>query len=91
MPYTLLKLELVSHDRPGIVREISSLLAGNKISIEELETDFVSGSFSGENLFKARARLRAPLELDVVVLRNMIENLANELMADISIDEGVTS
>lgn len=90
-PARALKLELVSHDRPGIVREIAGLLAGNKISIEELETDFVSGSFSGENLFKARARLRAPLELDVVVLRDMIENLANELMADISIDEGVAN
>ena len=90
-PARALKLEVVSHDRPGIVREIASLLAGNKISIEELGTDFVSGSFSGENLFKARARLRAPLELDVVVLRDMIENLANELMADISIDEEVTS
>jgi glycine cleavage system regulatory protein len=90
-PARALRLELVSHDRPGIVREIAGLLAGNKISIEELETDFVSGSFSGENLFKARARLRAPLELDVVVLRDMIENLANELMADISLDEGVTN
>lgn len=90
-PARALKLELVSHDRPGIVREIAGLLAGNKVSIEELETDFVSGSFSGENLFKARARLRAPLELDVVVLRDMIENLANELMADISIDEGLTN
>ncbi|WP_168788643.1 glycine cleavage system protein R [Paraburkholderia aromaticivorans] len=90
-PARALKLELVSHDRPGIVREIAGLLAGNKVSIEELETDLVSGSFSGENLFKARARLRAPLELDVVVLRDMIENLANELMADISIDEDVTN
>lgn len=90
-PARALKLELVSHDRPGIVREIASLLAEKKISIEELETDLVSGSFSGENLFKARARLRAPLELDVVVLRDMIENLANELMADISLDEGVTN
>lgn len=90
-PSRALKLELVSHDRPGIVREIAGLLAREKISIEELETDIVNGSFSGENLFRARARLRAPVMLDVVVLRDMIENLANELMADISIDESETN
>jgi glycine cleavage system regulatory protein len=85
-----LRLELVCQDRPGIVRDISGLLAGQGVSIEELETEFVSGSFSGETLFQAKARLRAPLELDVVELRTLIENLANELMADISVDDTVS-
>lgn len=86
-PGRSLTLELVCQDRPGIVRDISGLLAGQGVSIEELETAFVSGSFSGETLFQAKARLRAPLALDVIVLRTMIENLANELMADISVDD----
>lgn len=83
----LLALELVGQDRPGIVRDISHLLAGHGINIEELETACVSGSFSGEALFRAHARLRLPSELSAADLRASLEALANELMVDISLDE----
>lgn len=83
----LLELELVGQDRPGIVRDISHLLAERGVNIEELETACVSGSFSGETLFKAQARLRVPSELATAELRAMLEALANELMVDVSLDE----
>lgn len=83
----VLALELVGQDRPGIVRDISHLLAEHGINIEELETACVSGSFSGEALFRARARLRLPRELSTADLRASLEALANELMVDISLDE----
>lgn len=83
----VLQLELVGQDRPGIVRDIARLLAAHGISIEELESECVSGSFSGENLFTARARLRLPPHLATAELRSALENLANELMVDISLDE----
>ena len=47
----------------------------------------VSGSFSGEALFKAQARLQVPRELATAELRTVLEALANELMVDISLDE----
>jgi glycine cleavage system regulatory protein len=83
----LLELELVGQDRPGIVRDISHLLAERGINIEELETACVSGSFSGEALFKAQARLRVPPQVATAELREVLEALANELMVDISLDE----
>ena len=83
----LLALELVGQDRPGIVRDISHLLAEHGINIEELETACVSGSFSGEALFKAQARLRVPRQVPTAELRTGLEALANELMVDISLDE----
>lgn len=83
----LLELELIGQDRPGIVRDISHLLAECGINIEELETACVSGSFSGEALFKAQARLRVPREVSTAALRTVLEALANELMVDISLDE----
>ena len=83
----LLELDLVGHDRPGIVRDISHLLAERGVNIEELETACVSGSFSGETLFKAQARLRVPRELATAELRTVLEALANELMVDVSLDE----
>ena len=50
-----------------------------------METAFFSGSFSGEDMFELRATLRIPAGLTDAVLRQAIENLANNLMVDISL------
>ena len=71
---------------PGIVRDVSRLLAERQVSVEELETDTVSGAFSGETLFKARARLRVPAQLATHELRGLLEALAHELMVDVSVE-----
>jgi len=82
----LLRLELTGQDRPGIVRDISDTLARQKVNIEDMETAFFSGSFSGEDMFEMRATLRAPAALTDTALREAIEKLANNLMVDISLD-----
>jgi glycine cleavage system regulatory protein len=84
-----LKLELTGQDRPGIVRDISEVLARQKINIEEMETAFFSGSFSGEDMFELRATLRTPSELTDEALRQSLESLANNLMVDINLDAAV--
>ena len=83
----LLQLELLGQDRPGIVREVTHLLAERQVSVEELETDTISGAFSGETLFRARARLRVPAALPTEALRGLLEDLANELMVDVNLEE----
>jgi len=83
-----LHLELVGQDRPGIVRDISGALAQRGVSIDELVTDCVSGSMSGENLFRARAQLRVPAGVETRALRSALEDLANDLMVDVTLDEG---
>ncbi|MBL8529584.1 MAG: ACT domain-containing protein [Burkholderiales bacterium] len=87
----LLVLDLIGQDRPGIVRDISHLLAEHGINIEELDTACVSGSFSGEALFKAQARLRVPRKMATAELRTLLEALANELMVDVSLDEAASN
>lgn len=82
----VVQLELVGQDHPGIVRDVSRLLAGREVSVEELETDTLSGAFSGETLFKARARLRVPATLSILELRDVLEALAHELMVDINLE-----
>lgn len=79
-------LDLVGADRPGIVRDLSRVLAGLGVSITELETERVAGSFSGEPMFKARARLQLPATLSDDKLRASIESLANEMMVDLELD-----
>ncbi len=86
-----LRLELVGQDRPGIVHQISHLLARQGVSVEELTTERVSASMSGENLFQASAELSVPAEVRAEDLRRGLETLADELMVDLSFDEGSTA
>ncbi len=80
-----LALEVVGNDRPGIVRDISQVLANHRVNIEELTTGVASGSFSGEALFKVTALVRAPNDAAVDLVRTGLEALGNELMVDIQV------
>ena len=83
----VLKLELVGQDRPGIVRDISRVLAELGISIQELTTELSSAAMSGEHLFKANALLHVPAGVATAELSRVLEALANELMVDVTLDE----
>lgn len=87
----MLRLDLIGLDRPGIVRDVSGVLAAQNISIVEFESERVGGSFSGAAMFKARARLRLPEGLDPEELRRSLEALANELMVDLHLDDDADS
>ncbi len=80
-----LGFELVGTDRPGIVHEISEVLAAHGVSIEELETTTSSAPMAGGTMFEARAVLAVPGDLDEVLLRQAVEALADELMVEISL------
>jgi glycine cleavage system regulatory protein len=82
-----LVLELVCQDRPGIVRDIASVLAGARVNIEELTTGVASGSFSGEAMFHAEAKLRLPRGVAPDAIRGALEQLGNELMVDIRLSD----
>jgi glycine cleavage system regulatory protein len=82
-----MKLELIGQDRPGIMRDISHALASRGVSIDELATDGVSGSMSGESLVRAYAQLRVPADVPTTQLRAALEALANDLMVDLTLDE----
>ena len=81
-----LHLDLIGHDKPGIVREISRALAKRKISVDRLETEVVSGSMSAEQLFKAKADLRVPEGTDLDELQEALEAIASDLMVDITLN-----
>ncbi|GAA4882719.1 glycine cleavage system protein R [Serinicoccus chungangensis] len=82
----LLHLDLVGNDRPGIVKEITGILAGQQVSVEDLQTKVVPAPQAGGDLFAAKVRLRAPAETDLSALRRALEDLAAELLVDISFD-----
>jgi glycine cleavage system regulatory protein len=78
-----LTLELVGNDRPGIVRDISHVLARHGVNIEELETEVTSAAMSGEPVFRARARVRLPESADLTAIRDTLEAMADHLMVDL--------
>jgi glycine cleavage system regulatory protein len=84
-PATVLLLQLVGNDRPGIVRDISRLLAARHVNIEELETEVTSAPMSGEPIFRARALLRVPSTTTPDALAAALEALAGELMVDLTV------
>jgi len=79
-------LELVGQDRPGIVHDISEVLARHAVNVHELETTVQSASMSGERLFLAHAKVSIPAATDTDKLREELEELANELMVDLSLE-----
>jgi glycine cleavage system regulatory protein len=81
------KLEIVGHDRPGIVREITSALARANVNVEEFSSECVSAPMSGETLFKAAARLQLPERCDLAALKTDLEKIAADLLVDISFAE----
>ena len=85
--YRTVRLELLGHDRPGIVRDISRALAHHHVNIEELETDVTSAPMSGEALFRARVELGVPATVTTEMLRERLEAIAGELMVELMLED----
>ena len=81
------RLEMVGQDRPGIIREVTHLLAEQGINLEALESRIESASMSGEPLFIGSAVLHIPDTVDLPQLQSTVEALANEMMVDIHLSE----
>jgi glycine cleavage system regulatory protein len=81
-------LELIGQDRPGIVRQISGALARYGVNVEELETECCSAPMSGETLFKAKIKLHIPQNCPWNSLREELEQIAADLMVELTISPG---
>lgn len=82
-----LSLELVGQDRPGIVQEVTTALAGLKINISEFESSVENSSWSGARLFHASAELALPAHVTEDEVRDALECLSGEIMVDLDATE----
>ena len=80
-------LELVGHDRPGIVRDLSGKLARAGVSIQELHTAVESAPMSAEQLFHMKAELAVPEQVSDDELKRTLESVANEMMVDVTMEK----
>lgn len=79
-------LDLAGHDHPGIVKQITGVLARQKVSVETLDTRVVPAPQAGGDLFEARAVFRAPADADLAGVKRALEELAQELQVDVTFD-----
>ncbi|PAU59004.1 glycine cleavage system protein R [Pseudomonas sp. PIC25] len=80
-----IRLDLVGNDRPGIVRDITRLLAEHGVNLESLVTEVAPAPMSSEPLFHAEALLAVPLNLSLDVLQERLETLADDLMVELNL------
>jgi glycine cleavage system regulatory protein len=82
-----LTLNLVGHDRIGIVREVSQVLARHAVNVEALQTHTSSAPMSAEILFHCEAELTAAPDFNARELKTALETLSDDLMVDIVLGE----
>ena len=83
---TAVVVEVVGHDRPGILRQVSAVLAAHRANVEELASERVSAPMGGGTLFRARATVLVPDAAQLPGLRADLEKIAADLMVDLRLN-----
>ncbi len=78
-------LELLGNDRPGIVREVSGVLARHGLSIAEMATATREAPMAGGRLFEARLSAPVPADANLEALRADLERIAHEVLVEITV------
>jgi len=86
-PAHIVTLDILGHERPGIVRDVTQALNRLGINIEEFMSGLESEPFTGAEMFRAHARLSVPDSLKLDDLRKALERLAGEIMVDLAVGE----
>lgn len=81
----LATLELVGHDRPGILRSVTGVLAAHGVNVEELASERVSAPMGGGELFQARVTVLVPEKVNLGAVRGDLEKIAADLMVDLTL------
>jgi glycine cleavage system regulatory protein len=76
---------VLGNDHPGIVRDISAVLSRHLISIDDFSSETRDAPMAGGRLFEARVVARVPQDADLAAVRADLEELAAEIMVEISL------
>lgn len=79
------RLSLVGHDRPGIVRQVTAVLAAHGANVEDFSSGTESAPMTGDRLFRAMALVALPPRTDHAALRRALEEIAEDLMVDVDL------
>lgn len=87
VPGQMGRLELIGQDHRGIVLKVTRLLATKGVNVESMNTSVFTASMSGEQMFKAVASIRLPEGADLTPLGDALEEIAHDLMVEITLDD----
>ena len=82
----LAALDLVGSDRPGILRDVSAVLAGHGLNVEDLSSERVDAPMGGGKLFQLRAVVSVPAGAGLARVRDDLEKLAADLMVELKLE-----
>lgn len=85
----LARVEIVGHDRPGILRSVSGVFAAHGVNVEELASERVNAPMDGGVLFQARATVFVPATVKLAAVRADLEKIAADLMVDLKLEPAV--
>ncbi|KQZ85762.1 amino acid-binding ACT protein [Microbacterium sp. Root166] len=80
-----LTIGVLGNDRPGIVREISSVLRAHDVSIDRMTTGTRDAAMYGGRLFEATVSARVPASVDLAEVKAELERLATEIQVDVTL------
>lgn len=83
LPY---RLRISGVDRPGIVAQVSALLAQRRINVAALDSRVGYAPLSGTPLFHLQARLQVPAELGLSPLRSALVEWCEEENLDVTLE-----
>ncbi len=89
--YAPLTLDLLGHDRPGIVRDVTQTLTKLGVNIEDFSSHIESAAFTGEDMFHATMKLGVPEHVSAAEVQRILEKLADEIMVDLKAGAEVSS
>jgi len=83
-----LTIELLGQDRPGIIREVTAVLAALGVNIDSLDTKLQAGAWSGQSLFRAELAATLPEGVPPAQVQKALEAISGELMVDFTFAPG---
>jgi glycine cleavage system regulatory protein len=84
------RFSLVGQDKPGIVHQVTGVLSGLAVNIEDFDTRVTVEPHSGAPLFEMEARLRLPAGLHAEQVQAALEAISGEIMVDISLSPALS-
>jgi glycine cleavage system regulatory protein len=81
------RLELLGHDRPGIVAAVSGVLARHGLGVADLQTATRAAPMAGGLLFEASAVVTVDSDAALDAVRTALEELATEILVDVTVVE----
>lgn len=85
-----MEFSLIGNDRPGIIRELSQAFVNHQINFNDLHTECTSMPMAGIPMFTAQGKLHVPDNVNMDMLLDQLDDIANELGIDFELKSSST-